>query len=132
MGGEFSTLFYVFMENKEYFDLGAHSFIKMVEWKVLEILFFPFLSIYLRDVISYLMDTWNLSSMVQNEAQMIHSLQKSTCATNEEDFVSYVGEWHEAGATLVGGCCRTTPNTIKAISTALYNKAFNTKITQLM
>lgn len=33
----------------------------------------------------------------------------------DEDFVSYVGKWREAGASLIGGCCRTTPNTIRAI-----------------
>lgn len=35
------------------------------------------------------------------------------------DFVSYVGKWHDAGASLIGGCCRTTPNTIRAIAEAL-------------
>ncbi|PIN04447.1 Homocysteine S-methyltransferase [Handroanthus impetiginosus] len=35
------------------------------------------------------------------------------------DFVSYVAKWREAGASLIGGCCRTTPNTIRAISKAL-------------
>lgn len=34
----------------------------------------------------------------------------------DEDFVSYVGKWQEVGASLIGGCCRTTPNTIRAIS----------------
>ncbi|CAI9118412.1 OLC1v1019980C1 [Oldenlandia corymbosa var. corymbosa] len=41
-----------------------------------------------------------------------------------EDFVSYVGKWREAGASLIGGCCRTTPNTIRAISKALSAKSF--------
>uniref|UniRef100_A0A5B6YTW9 Putative homocysteine S-methyltransferase 2 isoform X1 n=1 Tax=Davidia involucrata TaxID=16924 RepID=A0A5B6YTW9_DAVIN len=34
---------------------------------------------------------------------------------SDEDFVSYVYRWCEVGASLVGGCCRTTPNTIRAI-----------------
>ncbi|KAK4418300.1 Homocysteine S-methyltransferase 2 [Sesamum alatum] len=34
---------------------------------------------------------------------------------SDEDFVSYVNKWCEVGASLVGGCCRTTPNTIQAI-----------------
>ncbi|KAG6428032.1 hypothetical protein SASPL_112280 [Salvia splendens] len=38
---------------------------------------------------------------------------------SDVDFVSYVKKWREAGASLVGGCCRTTPNTIRAISKAL-------------
>lgn len=37
----------------------------------------------------------------------------------EDDFVSYASKWHEAGASLIGGCCRTTPKTIKAISKLL-------------
>lgn len=35
------------------------------------------------------------------------------------DFVSYVNKWCEIGASLVGGCCRTTPNTIRAICRTL-------------
>ncbi|CAM8995089.1 unnamed protein product [Rhodiola kirilowii] len=57
--------------------------------------------------------------------------EKSSDARNEADFVTHVGEWHEAGAILIGGCCRTTPNTIRAISTALYNKSINAKVPQL-
>ncbi|KAJ9696141.1 hypothetical protein PVL29_008401 [Vitis rotundifolia] len=38
-----------------------------------------------------------------------------------EDFVSYVNKWCEVGASLVGGCCRTTPNTIRAIYRTLSN-----------
>ncbi|TVU49232.1 hypothetical protein EJB05_00530, partial [Eragrostis curvula] len=34
---------------------------------------------------------------------------------SEGDFVSYVSEWRKDGAALIGGCCRTTPNTIRAI-----------------
>ncbi|MQL90750.1 hypothetical protein Taro_023352, partial [Colocasia esculenta] len=37
----------------------------------------------------------------------------------DEDFVSYVTKWHEDGACLIGGCCRTTPNTIRAICRTL-------------
>ncbi|KAK7285311.1 hypothetical protein RJT34_20078 [Clitoria ternatea] len=33
----------------------------------------------------------------------------------DEDYVSYVNKWCELGASLVGGCCRTTPATIKGI-----------------
>uniref|UniRef100_A0A0D6R6B7 Hcy-binding domain-containing protein n=1 Tax=Araucaria cunninghamii TaxID=56994 RepID=A0A0D6R6B7_ARACU len=35
---------------------------------------------------------------------------------SDVDFVSYVQKWRELGASLIGGCCRTTPNTIRAIS----------------
>ncbi|KAM0889833.1 hypothetical protein ACQ4PT_027454 [Festuca glaucescens] len=35
------------------------------------------------------------------------------------DFVSCVGKWRQAGASLVGGCCRTSPATVRAIARAL-------------
>ncbi|EFJ32723.1 hypothetical protein SELMODRAFT_168384 [Selaginella moellendorffii] len=38
---------------------------------------------------------------------------------SDVDFVSYVGEWKKAGASLIGGCCRTTPATIRAIKKSL-------------
>ncbi|GAV80614.1 S-methyl_trans domain-containing protein [Cephalotus follicularis] len=44
----------------------------------------------------------------------------------EEDFVSYISKWREAGASLFGGCCRTTPNTIRAISRILTHKSNTT------
>ncbi|KAK6141470.1 hypothetical protein DH2020_024791 [Rehmannia glutinosa] len=34
---------------------------------------------------------------------------------SDKDFVSYVNNWCEVGASLVGGCCRTTPHTIREI-----------------
>ncbi|XP_023750797.1 selenocysteine methyltransferase isoform X2 [Lactuca sativa] len=37
----------------------------------------------------------------------------------DEDFVSYVNTWCEMGASLIGGCCRTTPDTIRTIYRAL-------------
>ncbi|KAE8660662.1 Homocysteine S-methyltransferase 2 [Hibiscus syriacus] len=41
----------------------------------------------------------------------------------DEDFISYVSKWCEVGASLVGGCCRTTPNTIKAIYMTLSHRS---------
>lgn len=38
----------------------------------------------------------------------------------EDDFVPYINKWRAAGASLFGGCCRTTPNTIKGIAEAIY------------
>ncbi|EXB93352.1 Homocysteine S-methyltransferase 2 [Morus notabilis] len=40
---------------------------------------------------------------------------------SDDDFVSYVNKWVEVGASLVGGCCRTTPETIRAIYRTLSN-----------
>ncbi|KAJ7954853.1 Homocysteine S-methyltransferase [Quillaja saponaria] len=54
------------------------------------------------------------------DAQQKQWLKSSGVA--DEDFVSYIGNWREAGASLFGGCCRTTPNTIRAIATELSRK----------
>ncbi|CAI0465849.1 unnamed protein product [Linum tenue] len=43
----------------------------------------------------------------------------NSSGVSDEDFVSYVGKWREAGASLFGGCCRTTPNTIRGICRVL-------------
>ncbi|KAH8509282.1 hypothetical protein H0E87_011158 [Populus deltoides] len=42
---------------------------------------------------------------------------------SDQDFVSYVNKWCEIGAALVGGCCRTTPNTIRAIYRTLSSRS---------
>ncbi|GAQ85554.1 homocysteine s-methyltransferase [Klebsormidium nitens] len=42
----------------------------------------------------------------------------STGAT-DDDFVSMVPVWKDAGARIIGGCCRTTPRTIQCIALAL-------------
>ncbi|CAF1841903.1 hypothetical protein HID58_060394 [Brassica napus] len=39
-----------------------------------------------------------------------------------EDFVSYVEKWMDAGVSLLGGCCRTTPTTIRAIHKRLVSR----------
>ncbi|XP_068659576.1 homocysteine S-methyltransferase 1 [Aristolochia californica] len=38
---------------------------------------------------------------------------------DEGNFKASVKRWREAGASLIGGCCRTTPSTIRAISKVL-------------
>ena len=49
---------------------------------------------------------------------------QETTGESDEDFVSYVTKWREDGAALIGGCCRTTPNTIRAIARALGRHSF--------
>jgi homocysteine S-methyltransferase len=39
--------------------------------------------------------------------------------SSEEEFSKFAKEWSEKGATIIGGCCRTTPSHIKAICEAL-------------
>ncbi|KAL3827984.1 hypothetical protein ACJIZ3_016786 [Penstemon smallii] len=41
---------------------------------------------------------------------------------SEKDFVSCVNKWCEVGASLVGGCCRTTPDTIREIYKTLSSR----------
>ena len=40
----------------------------------------------------------------------------STDAINPQRYAEYAMRWIDAGATLIGGCCGTTPGTIRAIS----------------
>ncbi|XP_050238555.1 homocysteine S-methyltransferase 2 [Mercurialis annua] len=47
---------------------------------------------------------------------------------SDEDFVSYVNKWCEVGASLIGGCCRTTPNTIRAICRTLADNRSHTML----
>ncbi|CAJ2633094.1 unnamed protein product [Trifolium pratense] len=54
---------------------------------------------------------------------------QNTGVTNE-DFVSYVSKWCELGACLIGGCCRTTPVTIRGIYKTLYNSQSATLATK--
>ncbi|XP_054817781.1 selenocysteine methyltransferase-like [Prosopis cineraria] len=42
---------------------------------------------------------------------------------SDEDFVSYVNKWCELGASLVGGCCRTTPATVRGIYRTLSRRS---------
>ncbi|KAK3040546.1 hypothetical protein RJ639_028992 [Escallonia herrerae] len=61
-----------------------------------------------------------------NSGETYDAYRKQWVPTNgvaDEGFVSYVGKWREAGASLIGGCCRTTPNTIRAISKTLSCRA---------
>ncbi|XP_062110124.1 homocysteine S-methyltransferase 1 [Humulus lupulus] len=41
---------------------------------------------------------------------------------NHHKFECYAKRWRDAGAKLIGGCCRTTPSTVQAISRALKEK----------
>ncbi|KAL1312181.1 hypothetical protein HN51_038783 [Arachis hypogaea] len=57
-----------------------------------------------------------------NSGETYDGIQKQwvkNTGVTDEDFVSYVNNWIESGASLVGGCCRTTPATIKGIYTTL-------------
>lgn len=38
---------------------------------------------------------------------------------NDDKFECFATRWRDAGAKLIGGCCRTTPSTIRAISKVL-------------
>ncbi|KAH9298817.1 hypothetical protein KI387_030499 [Taxus chinensis] len=61
-----------------------------------------------------------------NSGETYDAVRKEWVASTEvsdADFVSYVRKWQELGASLIGGCCRTTPGTIKAIS-RIMNKRY--------
>ncbi|KAK1301339.1 Homocysteine S-methyltransferase 1 [Acorus calamus] len=41
---------------------------------------------------------------------------------DDEKFKTFVLRWHKLGASLIGGCCRTTPSTIRAVSKVLKDR----------
>ncbi|KAL3679684.1 hypothetical protein R1sor_022640 [Riccia sorocarpa] len=44
----------------------------------------------------------------------------SSTGATDDDFVNYIDAWRRAGANLIGGCCQTTPGTVRAIAGALH------------
>ncbi|PON95929.1 Homocysteine-binding domain containing protein [Trema orientale] len=42
---------------------------------------------------------------------------------NDDKFECYATRWRASGAKLIGGCCRTTPSTVQAISKALKERS---------
>eukprot|EP00897_Mesotaenium_endlicherianum_P010225 jgi/Mesen1/9230/ME000595S08639 len=48
-----------------------------------------------------------------------HATVQEATGVSDTDFVAYTPTWREAGANLIGGCCRTTPHTIRSICHAL-------------
>ncbi|KAJ8774630.1 hypothetical protein K2173_017076 [Erythroxylum novogranatense] len=48
----------------------------------------------------------------------------STCF-DDDKIELFATRWHDLGASLIGGCCRTTPSTIQAMSKILKGKSSN-------
>ncbi|KAL6187951.1 hypothetical protein ACLB2K_039346 [Fragaria x ananassa] len=42
---------------------------------------------------------------------------------DDDKFECFATRWRDSGAKLIGGCCRTTPSTIQAISKVLRGKS---------
>ena len=40
-------------------------------------------------------------------------------------FIGYVDAWREAGANIIGGCCRTTPEIIRILARRFINSNIN-------
>ena len=47
----------------------------------------------------------------------------ATTTTSDEAFAEMAVRWRECGASIIGGCCRTTPMTVRAIVKALRNES---------
>ncbi|CAK9053256.1 unnamed protein product [Durusdinium trenchii] len=50
-----------------------------------------------------------------------HSWETGT-ATADSQFVDMAQEWYRSGASCIGGCCRTTPRTIKALAAGTFTR----------
>ena len=46
---------------------------------------------------------------------------ETNTATSKRDFSRYAVEWAKAGARVIGGCCRTTPEHIHDLRSAVLN-----------
>lgn len=56
-----------------------------------------------------------------NKIWFVLNEQPSKCF-DDDKFEYFATRWRDSGAKLIGGCCRTTPSTIQAISTVLKGK----------
>jgi S-methylmethionine-dependent homocysteine/selenocysteine methylase len=41
--------------------------------------------------------------------------RKDSSVNINDDYVDMASSWHEAGANIIGGCCRVTPGTISRL-----------------
>jgi len=54
-----------------------------------------------------------------NSGERFDAATRAWCdAPQRVDFALHARRWYDAGARLIGGCCRTTPDDIRAIATA--------------
>ncbi|XP_020963840.1 selenocysteine methyltransferase-like [Arachis ipaensis] len=78
---------------------------------------------FIHDLIVYVKQVTTKPIVIYpNSGETYDGIQKKwvkNTGVTDEDFVTYVNNWIESGASLVGGCCRTTPATIKGIYTTL-------------
>jgi S-methylmethionine-dependent homocysteine/selenocysteine methylase len=44
-----------------------------------------------------------------------------TCDVTEEEYGSFALQWQREGASIIGGCCGTTPGYIRGLVEALSN-----------
>ena len=48
----------------------------------------------------------------------------NTDAVEPRQYAKYAMEWFESGASIIGGCCGTTPESIKAVKMTAEQHAF--------
>lgn len=87
-------------------------------------LFFHFILfqiiIFLKFISCICICIWLLCNICQLLSYYAVHPQPSTCF-DDDKFELFATRWYDLGASLIGGCCRTTPSTIQAISKVLKN-----------
>ena len=48
--------------------------------------------------------------------------ETKTWSGGQQSFIDYVDIWRKAGANIIGGCCRTTPDIIREVAKQIHVK----------
>ncbi len=71
---------------------------------------------YIESLVRILRSATGKEIIVYPNSGEIYNPFTKTWSGSSEEFLSRVMKWHEAGATMIGGCCRTTPSDIRKIA----------------
>ena len=71
---------------------------------------------YVESLIKEIRSVTSKPIIVYPNSGEIYNVETETWQGSAASFVDYARCWYEAGARIIGGCCRTTPKTIQSIS----------------
>lgn len=97
----------VYPNSGEVWDGRAKRWLVSISWAIMTLL----ISIYQSS-------NWETST---TRTCLYFFCQPSKCF-DDDKFEVFATRWRDSGAQLIGGCCRTTPATVKAVAKALSRK----------